>query len=158
MTNTPARSFNFWPWLPVFVIGAAVIANTAIILVAKRVSPQKVEEQAYAASMHFDTDKAAAEAFTARGLKLSVSAPDPATLHLSISGGASGASGAGEVRLYRPDAPGADRTVVWADVAQPLTIPLSRQGVWRLDLRLSASDGERLAAKTIIDTLGGRSP
>jgi hypothetical protein len=154
--NAPAsRSFNLWPWLPVFVIGAAVIANIAIIMVAKRVNPQKVEEQAYAASVHFDADKAAGEAFTKRGFTLSVRAPDPATLHLSISGGA---SGAGEVHLYRPDAPGADRTVAWADVAQPLTIPLSRQGVWRLDLRLRASDGERLAAKTVIDTLGGRSP
>lgn len=150
-----AKSFNFWPWLPLFVIGAAAIANGAIIVVAKRVSPQKVEEQPYAASVHFDADKAAGEAFTARGLRLAVAAPDPNTLQLSISGNA---SGAGEVRLYRPDAPGADRTVVWADVAQPLTIPLTRHGVWRLDLRLSASDGERLAAKTVIDTLGGRSP
>lgn len=155
MTTPAARPFNFWPWLPVFVIGAAVIANTAIILVAKRVNPQKVEEQAYAASIHFDSDKAAAEAFTARGLRLVIATPDPNTLHLSISGGA---SGAGEVRLYRPDAPGADRTVVWADVAQPLTIPLTRHGVWRIDLRLSASDGVPLAARTVIDTLGGRSP
>ncbi len=155
MTTPAARPFNFWPWLPVFVIGAAVIANGAIILVARRVNPQKVEEQAYAASIHFDSDKAAAEAFTARGLRLAVATPDANTLHLSISGGA---SGAGEVRLYRPDAPGADRTVVWVDVAQPLTIPLTRHGVWRLDLRLSASDGARLAAKTVIDTLGGRSP
>lgn len=155
MTTPAARPFNFWPWLPVFVIGAAVIANTAIILVAKRVSPQKVEEQAYAASIHFDSDKAAGEAFTARGLRLVVATPDPKTLLISISGGA---SGVGEVRLYRPDAPEADRTVAWADVAQPLTIPLTRHGVWRLDLRLSTSDGERLAAKTVIDTLGGRSP
>jgi hypothetical protein len=150
-----AKSFNFWPWLPLFVIGAAAIANGAIIVVAKRVSPQKVEDQPYAASVHFDADKAAGEAFTARGLRLSVVTPDPNTLQLSISGNA---SGAGEVRLYRPDAPGADRTVVWVDVAQPLTIPLTRHGVWRLDLRLSASDGEHLAAKTVIDTLGGRSP
>lgn len=149
------KSFNFWPWLPLFVIGAAAIANTGIIMAAKRVSPQKVEAQPYAASVHFDADKAAAEAFTARGLQLAVVAPDPSTLQLSISGGA---TGAGEVRLYRPDAPGADRVVAWADVAQPLAIPLTRQGVWRLDLRLSASDGERLAAKTVIDTLGGRSP
>lgn len=155
MTTPAARPFNFWPWLPVIVIGAAVIANVGIIIAAKRVNPQKVEEQAYAASIHFDADKAAAEAFTARGLRLVVATPDANTLHLSISGGA---SGAGEVRLYRPDAPGADRTVAWADVAQPLTIPLTRPGVWRLDLRLSASDGARLAAKTVIDTLGGRSP
>jgi hypothetical protein len=155
MTTPAVRPFNFWPWLPVVVIGAAVIANGAIILAARRVSPQKVEEQAYAASAHFDTDKAAAEAFTARGLRLVVATPNPNTLHLSISGGA---SGAGEVRLYRPDSPGADRTVAWADVAQPLTIPLTRHGVWRLDLRLSASDGERLAARTVIDTLGGRAP
>ena len=155
MTTPAARPFNFWPWLPVIVIGAAVIANVGIIIAAKRVNPQKVEEQAYAASIHFDADKAAAEAFTARGLRLVVATPDANTLHLSISGGA---SGAGEVRLYRPDAPGADRTVAWADVAQPLSIPLTRPGVWRLDLRLSASDGARLAAKTVIDTLGGRSP
>jgi hypothetical protein len=150
-----AKSFNFWPWLPLFVIGAAAIANGAIITAAKRVSPQKVEDQPYAASVHFDADKAAAEAFTARGLRLAVTAPDANTLLLTISGGASGAA---DVRLYRPDAPGADRTVAWADVAQPLTIPLTRHGVWRLDLRLSASDGARLAAKTVIDTLGGRSP
>lgn len=155
MTTPTARPFNFWQWLPVFVIGAAVIANTAIIVVAKRVNPQKVEEQAYAASIYFDSDKAAAEAFTARGLRLAVITPDANTLQLTISGGA---TGAGEVRLYRPDAPGADRTVAWADVAQPLTIPLTRHGVWRLDLRLSASDGERLAAKTVVDTLGGRTP
>jgi len=156
MTTPASRPFNFWPWLPVIVIGAAVIANTAMIMAARRVSPQKVEEQAYAASAHFDSDKAAAEAFTARGHRLDTSAPDPSTLRLVITGGVP--SGAAEVRLYRPDARGEDRTVAWADVAQPLTIPLSRQGVWRLDLRLSASDGERLAARTIIDTLGGRSP
>lgn len=150
-----AKSFNFWPWLPLFVIGAAAIANGAIIVVAKRVSPQKVEDQPYAASVHFDTDKAAIEAFTARGLRLSMTAPDPGHLLLSLSGGA---SGSGEVHLYRPDAPGADHTVAWADVAQPLTIPLTRHGVWRIELRLSASDGEHLAARTIIDTLGGRSP
>lgn len=159
MTTPEPRSFNFWPWLPVFVIGAAVIANVGIIIAAKRVNPQKVEEQAYAASIHFDSDKAAGEAFSARGLRLVITTPDPKTLHLNIDGNTSGsASGPGEVRLYRPDALGADRTVVWADVTQPLTIPLTRHGVWRIDLRLNASDGERLAAKTIIDTLGGRSP
>ena len=155
MTTPAVRSFNFWPWLPVFVIGAAAIANGAIILVANRVSPQKVEAQPYAASVHFDADKADGETFTARGLRLVVATPDANTLQLNISGSA---NGAGEVRLYRPDAPDADRTVAWADVAQPLTIPLTRPGVWRLDLRLSASDGTRLAAKTIIDTLGGRTP
>jgi len=153
------KSFNFWPWLPLFVIGAAAIANGAIILVAKRVSPQKVEDQPFAASVHFDADKIAGEAFTARGLRLAVTAPEPTKLHLIISGGDSGqARGPAEVRLYRPDAPGADTTVAWADIAQPLTIALSRQGVWRLDLRLTASDGEHLAARTVIDTLGGRSP
>jgi hypothetical protein len=149
------KTFNPWPWMPLLVIGAAAIANGAIILVAKRVSPQKVEAQPYAASAHFDADKAAAEAFVAKGLRLDTSASDPSTLRLTILGSA---SGAGEVRLYRPDAPGADRTVAWADVAQPLTIPLTRQGVWRLDLRLDAADGTKLAAKTVIDTLGGRSP
>lgn len=153
--NAPARPFNFWPWLPVLVIGAAAIANIGIIIVAKQVNPQKVEEQAYAASVHFDADKAAAEAFSARGLRLDVSAPEPATLRLRIDGGASGPA---QVRLYRPDAPEADRTVAWADVAQPLAIPLSRPGVWRIDLRLAATDGQRLAARTVIDTLGGRTP
>lgn len=149
------KSFNFWPWLPLFVIGAAAIANGAIILVAKRVSPQKVEDQPFAASAHFDADKVAGEAFTARGFRFVVTAPDPASLRLAISGAARGPA---EVRLYRPDAPGADTAVAWADVAQPLTIALSRQGVWRLDLRLTTSDGEHLAARTVIDTLGGRSP
>jgi nitrogen fixation protein FixH len=156
MNDTPTRSFNFWPWLPAFVIGAAVIANVAIIIAAKRVSPQKVEEQAYAASVHFDADKAAAEAFIARGHQLDTSAPDSSTLRLVING--TPAQGAGELRLYRPDAPGADRTVAWSDVTQPLVIPLTRQGVWRLDLRLVAPDGTNLAAKTVIDTTGGRSP
>ena len=69
-TPPTARPFNLWPWLPVFVIGAAAIANGAIILAAKRVSPQKVEAQPYAASVHFDADKADGETFTARGLRL----------------------------------------------------------------------------------------
>lgn len=155
MNAAPARSFNFWPWLPVFVIGAAVIANAAIILVAKRVSPQKVEEQAYAASAHFDADKAAAEAFTAHGLRLSATAPDPTHLQLVISRGAQGPA---QVRLYRPDAPDADRTVSWPDSLQPLIIPIDRPGVWRLDVRLPAADGTPLAARTVIDTTGGRSP
>lgn len=155
--NAPvARPFNFWPWLPVLVIGAAVIANIAIILVAKRVSPQKVEEQAYAASAHFDADKAAGEAFTARGHRMEIITADPSTLRLAISG--TPAHGAAEVRLYRPDAPDADRSVAWSDVTTPLVIPLSRPGVWRLDVRLAAADGTRLAAKTVIDTTGGRSP
>ncbi len=149
------RSFNFWPWLPVFVIGAAAIANGAIIYTAKRVSPQKVEDQPYASSMHFDADKAAGEAFLAKGYRLNVVAADPKDLRLAITGGAVGPA---EVRLYRPDAPSADCVVAWADVAQPLAIPLSRQGLWRLDLRFTASDGEKLAAQTAIDTLGGRSP
>jgi hypothetical protein len=149
------KSFNFWPWLPVIVIGAAAIANGAIIVVARRVSPQKVEDQPFAASVHFDADKAAGEAFIARGFRLAATAPDPATLHLAISGGASGPA---EVHLYRPDAPNADHTVAWSDVAQPLSVPLSRHGVWRLDLRLTANDGQHLAAQTVIDTLGGRSP
>lgn len=149
------KTFNPWPWMPLFVIGAAAIANGAIILVAKRVSPQKVEDQPFAASVHFDDDKAAAEAFAARGLRLEASAPEPRTLRLVITGSASGPA---EVRLYRPDAPGEDHAVPWSDVTQPLTIPLTRQGVWRLDLRLSAADGTKLAVKTVIDTLGGRSP
>lgn len=156
MNAPPARPFNFWPWLPVFVIGAAVIANVAIIMAAKRVSPQKVEEQAYAASAHFDADKAAGEAFTARGHQLDIATPDQSTLRLAISG--TPAQGAGDVRLYRPDAPDADRRVAWSDVTMPLTIPLSRAGVWRLDLRLTAADGTRLAARTVIDTTGGRAP
>ena len=152
-----ARPFNFWPWLPVIVIGAAAIANGVFIVVARRVSPQKVEDQPYAASVHFDADKAAGVAFTTKGYRLEVAAPTPTSLHLSISGGA---SGAGEVRLYRPDAPSADVTVAWPDVAQPLTIALSRQGFWRLDLRLAdaSGGGAPLAALAAIDTLGGRSP
>lgn len=150
-----AKQFNFWPWLPLLVIGAAAVANGAIILVAKRVSPQKVEDQPFAASVRFDADKAAAEAFIARGLRLEVSAPDPASLHLAVSGGA---GGPGEIRLYRPDAPAADRIVGWAEISQPLTIPLTRAGVWRIDLRLNTGEGIPLAAKTVIDTTGGRHP
>jgi hypothetical protein len=152
--TSTSRPFNFWPWLPLVVIGAAAIANGAIIVAAKRVSPQKVEEQAYAASAHFDADKAALEAFTARGYRLDASAPEPTSLRLSIAGDA---HGRGEARLYRPDAPEADRSVAWSDVAQPLVIPLSRAGVWRVDLRLAVAD-QRLAAKTVIDTTGGRTP
>lgn len=152
------RPFNPWPWMPVFVIGAAAIANGAIIITAKRVSPQKVEDQPYAASIHFDADKAAGEAFTAKGYRLDVAAPDPTSLRLAVAGAPAGAVGPGEVRLYRPDAPAADCVVAWNDITLPLTIPLSRQGLWRLDLRLTCSDGEKLAAKTAIDTLGGRSP
>ncbi len=150
-----SKPFNFWPWLPLVVIGAAAIANGAIVLVAKRVSPQKVEDQPFAASVHFDADKAAGEAFTNLGLRLETTTPDTTTLRLDIHGDA---RGPGEVRLYRPDAPAADRTVAWADTGQPLTIPLSRAGVWRIDLRLAAADGTRLAAKTVIDTTGGRRP
>jgi hypothetical protein len=151
--NPTARSprFNFWPWLPVFVIGSAAIANGVIIVVANRVSPQKVEAQAYAASVHFDADKTAAEAFTANGHRLAITFPDPSSLRLSIDGTA--ATGSGEVRLYRPDAPSADRTVSWNDVSKPLIIPLTREGFWRIDLRLTSSDGKALAARTAIDTI-----
>jgi hypothetical protein len=62
------------------------------------------------------------------------------------------------VRLYRPDAPAADRNVPWPDTMQPLTIQLDRPGVWRLDVRLTATDDTPLAARTVIDTTGGRSP
>ncbi len=155
--NNPTRSgrFNFWPWLPVFVIGAAVVANVAIIIAAKRVSPQKVEDQPYAASVHFDADKAAGEAFSAHGYRLDVTAPEPTRLHLALTGAA---SGAGSVRLYRPDAPSADQVVPWDDVTRPLIIPLTRQGLWRIDLRMMSSTGVRLAARTVIDTLGGSTP
>jgi hypothetical protein len=156
MNDKPTHSFNVWPWLPVIVIGAAVIANAAIVMAAKRVNPQKVEEQAYAASAFFDADKAAAEAFAARGHRLDVQAPDPARLLLTITGTA--LSGPAEVRLYRPDAAQADRRVPWPEVATPLTIPLDRTGVWRLDVRLTAADDTRLAARTVIDTTGGRAP
>ncbi len=153
--NPTARSprFNFWPWLPVFVIGSAAIANGVIIVVANRVSPQKVEAQAYAASVHFDADKTAAEAFTANGHRLAISFPNPSNLRISIDGTA--AAGSGEVRLYRPDAPSADFVTTWNDVTKPLIIPLTRQGFWRIDLRLTSSDGKALAARTSIDTLTG---
>jgi hypothetical protein len=149
------RPFNIWPWLPLIVIGAAAIANGVFVVVARRVSPQKVEDRPYAASAHFDADKAAGAAFTAKGYRLEVAAPSPASLRLGVSGGASGAA---EVRLYRPDAPSADVAVPWPDVAQPLTIALSRQGFWRLDLRLVDAGGTPLAAAAAIDTLEGRAP
>ncbi len=153
--NPTARSprYNFWPWLPVFVIGSAAIANGVIIVVANRVSPQKVEAQAYAASVHFDADKIAAETFTANGHRLAISFPNPSSLSMSIDGTA--AAGSGEVRLYRPDAPSADFVATWKDVTKPLIIPLTRQGFWRIDLRLTSSDGKALAARTSIDTLTG---
>lgn len=153
--NPTARSprFNLWPWLPVFVIGSAAIANGVIIVVANRVSPQKVEAQAYAASVHFDADKIAAETFTAYGHRLAINFPNPSSLRISIDGTA--ATGGGKVRLYRPDAPSADFVATWNDVTKPLIIPLTRQGFWRIDLRLTSSDGKALAARTSIDTLTG---
>ena len=151
--NDRSPRFNLWPWLPVFVNGSAAIANGVIIMVANRVSPQKVEAQPYAASVHFDADKTAAEAFTASGHRLAISFPDPSSLCISIAGTA--ATGSGKVRLYRPDAPSADRTVTWDNVTKPLIIPLTRQGFWRIDLRLTSSDGKALAARTAIDTLTG---
>ena len=151
--TTRSPRFNFWPWLPVFVIGSAAIANGVIIVVANRVSPQKVEAQAYAASVHFDDDKAAAEAFTTNGHRLAITFPNPSSLSMSIDGTA--AAGSGEVRLYRPDAPSADFVATWNDVTKPLIIPLTRQGFWRIDLRLTSSDGKALAARTSIDTLSG---
>ena len=151
-TASPLR-YNFWPWLPVFVIGSAVIANVVIIMVANRVSPQKVEAQAYAASVHFDDDKAAAEAFTSNGHRLVITFPNPSSLRMNIDGTV--ATGSGEVRLYRPDAPTADFVVTWNDVTKPLIIPLARQGFWRVDLRLTSGDGKALAARAAIDTLTG---
>ena len=103
--------------------------------------------------MHFDDDKAAAEAFTTNGHRLAITFPNPSSLSISITGTA--ATGSGEVRLYRPDAPSADFVATWNDVTKPLIIPLTRQGFWRVDLRLTSSDGKALAARAAIDTLSG---
>ncbi len=136
---TAPRRFNFWVWLPVFVIGASAIANTAMIIVARQVKPTRVEAQPWLASGLIDQHHAKAKAFTAAGWRFAL-APTATGVQCTLSGGdASSALGSFAVGVYRPDDAKLDQLQPWPDPRQPLDLSLARSGAWRVTLRLDGA-------------------
>ncbi len=128
----PARRFNFWVWLPVFVIGAAAIANTAIIIVARQVNPTRVEAQPWLASGLIDQQHEKARRFAAGGWTFAL-APTATGARCSLGGG-SGDPGRLAVGVYRPDDAKLDQLEPWPDHTRPLELVLTRPGAWRVTL------------------------
>ena len=149
--------FNLWPWMPVFVIGAAAIANGAMYVMATIVRPEKVEAQPFVASSRIDGEKRAAERFTALGFNLHIKAADANNLSLSIIGNTTMTNPA-TVWFYRPDSPAGDFIVPWPDPTKPLAVALARPGMWRLHVTFTDTDGAELRTDSAIDTIAVTRP
>jgi len=149
--------FNLWPWMPVFVIGAAAIANGTMYMMATIVRPEKVEAQPFVASSRIDGEKRAAERFTALGFSLNIKATDANNLSLSIIGNSTITNPA-TVWFYRPDSPAGDFTVPWPDPTKPLAVALARPGMWRLHVTFTDADGAELRTHSAIDTIAVTQP
>ncbi len=151
------RSFNWWPWSPLFVIGAAAIANGAMFIMANDVRPQKVEEQPYVASSRIDGEKIAAEQFSKRGFTLLIKATDPLSITLSIPENADETAPA-KIFLYRPDSAAHDQELTWDNPTKPFPITLSKPGMWRIRLTMLDNNGTEMRAESAIDTIAVTTP
>lgn len=121
-------TFRWW-MAPAIGVGIVALANTALIITALNVRPQKTSDRPYADSAEEDARAAEREAFRARGWRVEPAVDGGgATLRLHAPGGA----GPGIIRLYRPDDRASDREIAWSDTAAPLRIELPRPGVWHL--------------------------
>ena len=137
--QTSSRRWNLWPWVPVIVIGAAVIPNTMKIMNAQRYPAHAVEDRPWEASRGFDDERDARVAFAEAGLVLSARVgADQQGLRLQLTHGDNPppADQLYDLRLhcYRPNDPGADRLIAWDTPAERLDLSDLRQGLWVLTL------------------------
>lgn len=128
------RRLNLWPWVPVIVIGAAVIPNTMKIMNAQRYPAHTVEDRPWEASRGFDEERDARVAFADAGLILSAQlgrSQQGLRLHLNGDDDII-ASDLYDLRLhcYRPNDPQADRLIAWDDPTQALDLSDLRAGLW----------------------------
>jgi hypothetical protein len=149
--------FNLWPWMPLFVIGAAAIANGVLYFVAAHVRPEKVEAQPFVASSRIDGEKLAAERFIALGFNFQIKATDAKNITLSIIGNST-VSNSATVHFYRPDNPAGDFTVPWPDPTKPVAVTLARPGMWRLLVTFPDANGAELRCESAIDTIAVTQP
>ncbi|MEK7412568.1 MAG: FixH family protein [Planctomycetota bacterium] len=118
-------------WMPlVFGVSVVAIANACLIATWFRVLPTQVEAHPYRASAMEDDHRRETDGFVARGWLLTHQV-DATGVTVRVAGPTTEVDGA-VVRLYRPDAPGLDRTVHWTDRRQPLRLELPRRGAWDL--------------------------
>ena len=153
----PTSRFNLWPWMPVFVISAAALANGAMYLMATTVRPEKVEAQPFVASSRIDGEKRANDRFIALGFDLQIKAANKNNVSLSIIGNSTITNPA-TVWFYRPDSPAGDFNVPWPDPTKPLAVELARPGMWRLHVTLTDANGAELLANSAIDTIAVTRP
>jgi nitrogen fixation protein FixH len=156
--STAARPrFNLWPWSPLFVIGAAIIANVVLYRVASQVHVEKVEAQPYVASSRIDAEKRAAERFRDLGYACTVKAIDQLHFEISITNNTTLTAPA-TVFLYRPNSSAKDHQVSWSNPTQPLLIPVEKPGLWRLRVEMPDQHGAELRAESAIDTSSAPKP
>lgn len=143
--SQPSRrgAWNLWPFVPFFVIGAAVIPNTMKITNAQRYRAHQVEEQPWEASRSFDEQRAARQRFADSPLKIEVQ-EDSRTLLLRLrtpSGFVFSRLSDLEVECYRPGDAGLDQQKVWGSGHTVLDLSHLRRGSWNLTLT-GTLDGE----------------
>ncbi|TVR43112.1 MAG: hypothetical protein EA402_10140 [Planctomycetota bacterium] len=134
---SPRRgSWNLWPFVPFFVIGAAVIPNTMKITNAQRHRAHQVEEQPWEASRSFDEQRAARLRFEASGIEMRVQ--ESAQLLLLRLRGPAGFDFARlsdlEVACYRPDSADLDQQLRWRSGQTVLDLSHLQRGSWNLTL------------------------
>jgi hypothetical protein len=136
-------TFRWW-MAPAIGVGIVALANTALIITALNVRPQKTSDRPYADSAEEDARAAERSGFRALGWRIDQEVDATgATLRLHAPGGA----GPGILRLYRPDDRSADREVAWRDPAQPLRLDLPRPGVWHLAATFADPNGAVVAER-----------
>lgn len=143
--STPKR-FNPWMWLPLMVIGAAAIANLALILVARRTHVSKVEEHPWLAAERIDQDKLASQAFADGGGRLAVEAAGQRITCQLLGPPAITNCTTAQVRCYRPSDAALDRQLPWPDPSQPLSLDLPAPGRWEVQLLVQ---GTRVATHAL---------
>lgn len=141
-----SRRFNPWMWLPLMVIGAAAVANLALILVARRTHVSKVEEHPWLAAERIDQDKLAAQAFADGGGRLTVEAAGQRITCRLLGPPAITSCTAAQVRCYRPSDASLDRQLPWPDTSQPLSLDLPAPGRWEVQFIVQ---GARIATHAL---------
>ncbi|MCK6487687.1 MAG: FixH family protein [Planctomycetes bacterium] len=140
------RRFNPWMWLPLMVIGAAAIANLALILVARRTHVSKVEDHPWLAAERIDQDKLAAQAFADGGGRLAVEAAGQRITCRLLGPPAITSTTSAQVRCYRPSDAALDRLMPWPDTSQPISLELPAPGRWEVQLLVQ---GARIATHAL---------
>ena len=160
MTDTPAQdaqerrvqasqsrgSGKIWAFVPVIVIGLAMIPNAIMIAVAKQRAPASVEESPYAASVRIDDEKSALKRFDSMGFALTSRVPEAGMLQLELDG-PQPLEGV-EVLLQRHDTATLDKVINWDSIHEPLAVAVPRLGRWTVTLTGSTPGGDPVQART----------